>query len=931
MERIFLLELTGWNPLKSGGAGIETLYYSTHEYISGPLDTPPNQYYEPRISDPGVFSQSIYSIGTTGGSSSGGFGAITLVNVDSALDPLIDWGFDGRACVTYMGPKGYPKTAFSIVTSGTIEQPVHNWNNITLRYKDGSLELDKPIALSYYGGTNVLPAGVDGTIDLKGKEKPRLFGCKYNFEPVCVNTSKLIYQISDTTDLNLANILAVRDLGVPLTPGIARTITELQDASNTLSFTCVAASANMTVTAHPYATGDKVTLYSTGTLPAPAQPRTVYYLRSVDANTVTLHHTYSDATDNKLAVTFTSVGIGVHKILKNSAPLGGYDWCFDATGIYFKLGSAPSGQITVDATVVPETLASCIKRIVVEKIGTTRIVNQSITDLASSVPSTLWGFYTGQKGLTTKTVLDDLCKAGIWWGFDNESRFWAKQFSAPTTNKSIAEITEKEALTVERSATDDSGRGVPIWKVICRYQQKGVVQTSVAGQIDVNLYNKEWLEAVYSNASVLTKNPLAQVLTIDTPYNDYTVALAEATRQYNMRSVRRDRMRISLVLPPEGPLSYPEEGYMDDDAVTDILSYAPMAGQLRYVLWGSKLVSFGGYKNYFDITGINSDMSIVTTVARREKGDIAFLDLANPKGTWQPLSASVSPTFTSGGGSFYNHQLVGSVLYISGGRILTGASLTTQNINGDIYKMDLNSPTSTFTLVTSIPSTGYFQMLVYNNKLFLLSRMSIISEVSTYQSNQMIDLGNIAGGWVDIGNSGVDTDVAKGAVLWGNKAILSYEPGFKILNLDSPSSAYDLSLPPLPNLNLTFFGMFIQGNFLIVINGYDELVTSQVYAEYSIDLTNISEGWITGRFPVPPYLSNSLFGGTYNSKLVYGYTKFAMQRVNSDPADTSELTSIGRQLSTKFDRYGYEAGRPMRLIGTEKNFKDRKITLDLWG
>ena len=70
-----------------------------------------------------------------------------------------------------------------------------------------------------YGGTNVLPNGVDGLpSDIMGQPRPVLYGRASNIPGVFVNTSMLIYEMCDKQAL----IDCVRDGGVALTPGVQR-------------------------------------------------------------------------------------------------------------------------------------------------------------------------------------------------------------------------------------------------------------------------------------------------------------------------------------------------------------------------------------------------------------------------------------------------------------------------------------------------------------------------------------------------------------------------------------------------------------------------------------------------------------------------------------------------------------------------------------
>jgi hypothetical protein len=71
----------------------------------------------------------------------------------------------------------------------------------------------------------------------------------------------------------------------------------------------------ITVTAHAFATGDAVRVYSFDTLPTGLTAGTLYYLRAASANTFTLHPTRADAVSNTNLVNITAAGTGTHRVI----------------------------------------------------------------------------------------------------------------------------------------------------------------------------------------------------------------------------------------------------------------------------------------------------------------------------------------------------------------------------------------------------------------------------------------------------------------------------------------------------------------------------------------------------------------------------------------------------------------------------------------
>lgn len=209
--KVQLVEITAYDP---GTSSTVTLRYCTGTgYVTGPADTPANATYLPRVSNPGNFTRNIFSAGKTGGASQVGYGAVVLVNTDGGLDDLGDYAFGGRACtIKEVEHDAAYSTAVTLFV-GTLEQAEWSMNNITLRLRDRQAELDKPFQVTKYAGSNALPAGVEGVEDIKGRPKPFLYGRCRNISPVCVNTSRQIWQVNDGP---LDDITAVRDNGVEL-------------------------------------------------------------------------------------------------------------------------------------------------------------------------------------------------------------------------------------------------------------------------------------------------------------------------------------------------------------------------------------------------------------------------------------------------------------------------------------------------------------------------------------------------------------------------------------------------------------------------------------------------------------------------------------------------------------------------------------------
>lgn len=203
-------------------AGTEqTFYFSDARFATQPTDTPANVAFDDSLLDPGSVSVTVFGDGRTGGGTRLSLGEVRLANADGRYDDWLGYGFDGRAVVIRRGIPGAYPAAFETIFTGTIKgRPTVNTREAVLALLDKQHIFERPVLASRYGGTNVLPNGIDGTADdLAGRAKPRLYGRVFNESPPCVNTSKLVYQISDG---RIASVEAVYDRGEPLVFGADR-------------------------------------------------------------------------------------------------------------------------------------------------------------------------------------------------------------------------------------------------------------------------------------------------------------------------------------------------------------------------------------------------------------------------------------------------------------------------------------------------------------------------------------------------------------------------------------------------------------------------------------------------------------------------------------------------------------------------------------
>ena len=402
----YLVEMTVYDPSLPG---VRTLYYSTLGYTSSPGGTPANQYYAPRVLQPGNYQVDMFRPGRTSGKSQVGFGELRLINGDGLLDPLLDYGFDGRNIVfkkiTALG-------AIVLLASCSMEQPEFTNDEITVRVKDPQMAFDAPVQSTKYAGNNALPFGIEGSADIKGKPKPLTYGTVYNVTPVLVNTSKLIYQVHTST----VSIPAAYDKGVKLAKG-------------------------------------------------------------------------SDYADQAA--------------MEAEAPTPGTYRVCPSLGC-FRLGASPVGQITADAvegsTAADRSAAQVARRIALRVISSGEISAADVTALDAANSAEV-GIYIAEEGTVMAALDQVLGSVGAWYGFDADRVLRMQQLTAPSGTPEIT-LTENEYLTLERLASNDAGRGIPVRQVNLNYAKNYTVQTSdIAGSAQTARDYSHWEQATLDNSA----------------------------------------------------------------------------------------------------------------------------------------------------------------------------------------------------------------------------------------------------------------------------------------------------------------------------------------------------------------------------------------------------------------------------------------------
>lgn len=218
------------------GTSIRTFYLSTDGFTSQPYDEPANQYYEPRIIDPGNFERSLFEGAALRGRGRAGHGDIRLASGDpgngETLDDWLTYGWSQRQ----IRIKSLPRGARSLSAAATLF--VGRLDRVTstkpleyldLKISDRLADLQRPLITTLFAGTTTSSgATAEGNSDLKGKIKQRCWGFCSNVPLQSANPYDLIYLASN----GAVHAIVVKDGGVALTSdGDVANLAALQAAS----------------------------------------------------------------------------------------------------------------------------------------------------------------------------------------------------------------------------------------------------------------------------------------------------------------------------------------------------------------------------------------------------------------------------------------------------------------------------------------------------------------------------------------------------------------------------------------------------------------------------------------------------------------------------------------------------------------------------
>ena len=239
----------------------------------------------------------------------------------------------------------------------------------------------------------------------------------------------------------------------------------------------------------------------------------------------------------------------------NAPTAGQYRIWNDATaGCFIRLGSAPTGTVTVDAVqgaaVANRTVAQLFSQILqAAGISSADISSADITALDAVAPYEAGVYAPYDQDITPLQLLDDLCNSvGAWYGCDASGSFRIGQIAVPSGTP-VGTITATDILKIERVASRDPGVGVPAWKVKVGYQRIYSVQNDLTANVtDARkaYLSEEYRRVESSDAAIKTANLTSPELEFLTVLASATDAASEAARRLTIYKTRRDMYQLTI-------------------------------------------------------------------------------------------------------------------------------------------------------------------------------------------------------------------------------------------------------------------------------------------------------------------------------------------------------------------------------------------------
>lgn len=257
--------------------------------------------------------------------------------------------------------------------------------------------------------------------------------------------------------------------------------------------------------------------------------------------------------DRGVGLTFHADEPNVADLEAHNPPSGKYTTCL-ALG-YIRVGTVPSGLLTCDATQgatsASRTVAQVLKAMSLKAgiiAGDISASDVTALDTANGAAIGMWIDGADSAMVTMDSVAQSV---GAYFGFDALGSLRMGLFTAPTGSASL-EIDTSNILFIEHGRTNDTDKGVPVWRVNLTYQKNYTVQDfDLAGAVTAARKSVLSLPSATKSAedaAIKTQYTLAATIEKASLLIDATAAQTEATRLLALYKVSRDLYTVTIAL-----------------------------------------------------------------------------------------------------------------------------------------------------------------------------------------------------------------------------------------------------------------------------------------------------------------------------------------------------------------------------------------------
>lgn len=222
---------------------------------------------------------------------------------------------------------------------------------------------------------------------------------------------------------------------------------------------------------------------------------------------------------------------------------------------YIRLGAVPTGLLTCDATQGAassnRTVAQILKAMALKAGIASGDINASDVTALDTANSSVIGIWIDGAD-SAMVAMDKVAQSiGAYFGFDALGVLRMGLFTTPTGSATL-EIDINNILSIERSRTNDTDKGIPAWRVNLTYQKNYSVQDfDLAGAVTAARRSVLSLPALTKSAEdtvIKTQYTLAPTIEKESLLVDATAAQTEATRLLNLYKTSRDLYTVTIAL-----------------------------------------------------------------------------------------------------------------------------------------------------------------------------------------------------------------------------------------------------------------------------------------------------------------------------------------------------------------------------------------------